>query len=267
MMPPADTASIFFCDESYDEEEIDFLRMVQRWEQEARAHMQSPAALTPSQAALVERIREAFSGITVGPDTTLYLSGVAEDDYQSEEFIAELRRREIRNDWQSIPPSFLIACDDAIPFLDAEGMRYLLPAYMLAELQYPDNGTIGLEIRLSTRGFDEEITEYHNDRLSLLTERQRDCVTDCIRELRLMECNDDLELIATCLLPWEEEDRNARYPHLSDNEYAIQDLRRYCEKHGARPGSSGTTCPPVGDLPPEQELKLPCMDELSNFTF
>lgn len=259
--------AVFFCDESFDEEEVEFLRFVQNLEQIVRENMEQPATLTPSQEALVERIRGAFAGITVGPDTTLYLSGVAEDHYQSEEFITELRRREIRDDWQSIPPTLLAACDDAIPFLDAEGMRYLLPAYMLTELYYPDNGGIGLEIRLSARNFDEEISKYHNNRLSLLTERQRDCVTDCIRELRLMECDESMELISTALLPWEEADRDAHYPHLSDNEYAAQDLRRYCEKHGAHPGSSSSTCPAVDDLPPEQELKLPVMDELSGFTF
>lgn len=258
---------VFFCDESFDEEEVEFLRFVQNLEQSVRKCMEQPATLTPSQEALVERIREAFSGITVGPDTTLYLSGVAEDHYQSEEFITELRRREIREDWQSIPPTLLAACDDAIPFLDAEGMRYLLPAYMLTELHYPDNGGIGLEIRLSARNFDEEISEYLNERLSLLTERQRDCVTDCIRELRLMECDESMELITANLLPWEEEDRNAHYPHLSDNEYAAQDLRRYCEKHGAHPGGSGATHPPVGDLPPEQALTLPGMEGLSPFGF
>lgn len=253
-------SDVFYCDETYDEEAVEFLRMVQEQEEEAREYMQSPAELTPSQAALAERIRQAFAGVTVGPEATLYLSGEAVACYQSAELQDELRRREIRDDWQSIPLPLLKACEHALSYVEAEGLRYLLPAWMLAELYYPHYATAGLELELSRSCAEDLYEEEEKDltrRLDILSERQRDCVTDCIRELRLMECDESLKPVIAFLLPWEEEDRNARFPQLSAEEYAAQDLRRYCERHSAAPGRKALSEPTTTD---EQEWEVPGMD-------
>ena len=251
---------VLYYDDTYDDELIDFLRRIKRIVLTEQARMRQAQALTAHEEALVERIRRAFAGITVGPDTTLYLSGEAEDDYMDEECRDILRRREIRDDWQSIPPELLLACDCATSYVDAEGMRYLLPAWMLTELRYPDCVNTGLEIALSDNSDDPDLLNFNRKKLILLNDEQRACVRDCIRTLRLKEfCDDEDELIFANLLPWEEDDRAAHYPHLSAEQYATQDLLRYCEQHGlsrpARPEFPVTTPPPASTLEEQAELR------------
>ena len=250
---------VLYYDDTYNDELIDFLRRVKGIALKNKARIRHAQALTEHEEALVERIRRAFAGITVGPHTTLYLSGEAEDDYMVEESRDILRRREIRDDWQSIPPELLLACDCATSYVDAEGMRYLLPAWMLAELRYPDCVNTGLEIALCDNSHDPDLADYNRKKLSLLNDEQRACVRDCIRTLRLKEfCDDEDDLIFANLLPWEEADRAAHYPQLSAEQYASQDLLRYCEQHGlsrpARPEFPVTTPPPAST--PEEQAEL-----------
>ena len=251
---------VLYYDDTYDDELIDFLRRIKRVVLTEQARMRQAQALTEHEEALVERIRRAFAGISVGPETTLYLSGEAEDGYMDEESLDILRRREIRDDWQSIPPELLLACDCATSYVDAEGMRYLLPAWMLAELRYPNCVNTGLEIALCDNSNDPDLADFNRKKLRLLNDEQRACVRDCIRTLRLKEfCDDEDELIFANLLPWEEDDRAAHYPHLSAKQYATQDLLRYCEQHGlsrpARPEFPVTTPPPASTLEEQAELR------------
>ena len=251
---------VLYYDDTYDDELIDFLRRIKCIVLTNQARIRQAQALTEHEEALVERIRRAFAGITVGPHTTLYLSGEAEDDYMDEESRDILRRREIRDDWQSIPPELLLACNCATSYVDAEGMRYLLPAWMLAELRYPDCVNTGLEIALSDNSDDPDLANFNREKLSLLNDEQRACVRDCIRTLRLKEfCDDEDDLIFANLLPWEEDERAAHYPHLSAKEYATQDLLRYCEQHGlsrpARPEFPVTTPPPASTTEEQAELR------------
>ena len=250
---------VFYYDDTYNDELIDFLRRVKGIALKNKARIRQAQALTEHEEALVERIRRAFAGITVGPRTTLYLSAEAMDVYMGLESHAILCRREIRDDWQSIPPELLLACDCATSYVDAEGMRYLLPAWMLAELRYPDCVHSGLEISLSDKRNDPDLANFNRKKFSLLNDEQRACVRDCIRTLRLRKfyAGED-ELTHANLLPWEEADRAAHYPQLSAEQYASQDLLRYCEQHGlsrpARPEFPVNT--PLPDSTPEEQAEL-----------
>ena len=168
--------------------------------QAAAKRMREPMALSPSQSALVERIRSAFAGLRVGEDTLLYLSGEAEDsgwNIMDELSLVQLRRLEVRDDWEHIPPELLSICDDGFTYIDAEGMRYMLPAFMVTSMLHPELEPELLSIVLTDSGKAAHL-------LALLNGEQRACVSDFANEMRLAEIRRYHELIAwNDLLPWE----------------------------------------------------------------
>lgn len=186
--------------------------------------------ILPRQADLVARIRTAFAKVGVGADATLYLSGAAEDCYLPEAYQAHLRAHEERRDWQRIPAEVLFCLHDCFPYLQAEGVRFLLPAYMVADLEYPAahwSRDFGLDHALFSSRAGES--------LALLNEAQRACVTDYVNEKRLEEAPDwDSAPFYDWrnLLPWEEEERQTSSPDQAPYLYAEDQLLRYCEKHG-----------------------------------
>ena len=189
-----------------------------------------PTVLPPRLAGLVGRIRAAFAGVDVGEDTTLYLSGAAEDSYQPEAYQAHLRAHEERQDWQRIPPAVLFCAHDCLCYLQAEGVRFLLPAYMVADLQYPAahwSQDFGLNYAL--------FSTWSGEKLEQLNEAQRACVTDYVNEKRLEESAgwDSVPFYDwRNLLPWEEAARQINTPGQAPHLYAEDQLLRYCEKHG-----------------------------------
>ena len=204
--------------------EKEFRRRVRERQLEARACMSEPEQLPPSRQSLLERIRSAYAGVCAGADTILYLSGEAEDEYLSKTFQAELRKEEQRTDWQLIPVDLLAACPNCIDYLDAEGMRYLLPAYMVASLLYPELELASLDYHLTF----EDAAEL----LSLLNDEQRACVTDYVNEMRVEEASEHGGLIVwDVLLPWEEAQRAATESALAPVIYAEKLMLAYCEKH------------------------------------
>lgn len=187
---------------------------------------QRRGALAPSVERLEKRIREAFRKVTVGSNVMLYLSGAAEDDYLPESFQKVLRRQEERVQWGVIPLDMLYACDDCLFYLDAEGTRFLLPAYMCYDLCYPDEGWNGLSDFLSSP----------EGRLGLFNEFQRACVTDYVNEKRLQGMRNgwDAHNLGgwNFLLPWEEQTRLSTRADGSPSFFAEEQLVRYCEREG-----------------------------------
>ena len=84
-------------------------------------------------------IKEAFRGVTLGNGVGLW-EGRALDDYDDERGIASARLRDQRSDWSAIPVEDLCECESSLTFADQEGVRFLLPAFMLAELELPGDG-------------------------------------------------------------------------------------------------------------------------------
>lgn len=84
-----------------------------------------------------ERVRSAihaaFSGVVLGNGVGL-LQGQALDDYADDLSQAQARDLDERNDWSSIPVKRLNECHSSLSFFDGEGVRFHLPAFMLAEL-------------------------------------------------------------------------------------------------------------------------------------
>lgn len=90
----------------------------------------------------VEAIRaaivQAFAGVTLGNGIGLtQAQGI--DDYKSDARCAALREADEKLDWTRIPVEQLDRCNSSLAFFDAEGMRFHLPAYLIADLngEYP----------------------------------------------------------------------------------------------------------------------------------
>jgi hypothetical protein len=83
---------------------------------------------------LILTISEAFRGVTLGDGVGLrQAQGL--DDYEDNETCAAYREHDEKDDWQAISSDDLNDCNSSLSFFDAEGMRFHLPAYMIAELR------------------------------------------------------------------------------------------------------------------------------------
>ena len=85
-------------------------------------------------AAIIEQITAAFDGVSREDGVTLHESR-AIDDQLSPEKRAILRAKDTEKRWQDVPEEDIRTQHDVLCFLDAKGLRYYLPAYMIAELK------------------------------------------------------------------------------------------------------------------------------------
>ncbi len=79
-------------------------------------------------------VRSAFRGVTLGNGAGLRQSQGL-DDYADECTLASYRAQDEKNDWSAIPVAELDRCYSSLSFFDAEGMRFHLPAYLVADLE------------------------------------------------------------------------------------------------------------------------------------
>jgi hypothetical protein len=83
---------------------------------------------------LITVISEAFRGVTLGDGVGL-LQAQGLDDYEDEATCAAFREGDEKEDWRVIATADLNRCNSSLSFFDAAGMRFHLPAYMIAELR------------------------------------------------------------------------------------------------------------------------------------
>ena len=120
--------------------------------------------------ALIHQIDIAFDGVTLGDGIGLWeTDGI--DDYCSETELKNLRERDEKHDWRRISPGDLNDCNAAPCFLDAEGMRFLTPAFLTAELNGQFSGFIDILIYNSIVAVDF---------VQLLSPSQRHVIIACI---------------------------------------------------------------------------------------
>jgi hypothetical protein len=92
-----------------------------------------PAARENKSQEIAALIRDAFSNVTLGNGIGLR-EAQGLDDYEDAETCAAYRAIDEKNDWSRIPVDELNACYSSLSFFDAEGMRFHLPAFLIAEL-------------------------------------------------------------------------------------------------------------------------------------
>ena len=78
-------------------------------------------------------IKSAFKNVVLGDGIGLW-QAQAIDDYETTETQLKARERDEKTDWLAIPNDDLSKCQSSLSFLDAEGMRFLMPAFILGEL-------------------------------------------------------------------------------------------------------------------------------------
>ena len=116
---------------------------------------------------LCNLIREAFAGVTLGDGVGL-MEAQAIDDREDEATRAAVRASDEKEDWSWIPPEKLNRCFSSPAFFDPAGMRFHLPAYLIAYLQgqYIHDAEIPLVI----------LTPYNLARFALLSRVQREAI-------------------------------------------------------------------------------------------
>lgn len=83
---------------------------------------------------LIESINEAFRNVRLEDGIGL-LEANAMDNYCSANDIESCRKNDEREFWDKIPVPLLNECYCALSYFDAKGMKFHLPAFMLASLK------------------------------------------------------------------------------------------------------------------------------------
>jgi hypothetical protein len=86
-------------------------------------------------SALIADIAAAFDGVPRGDGTTLH-EAMAIDDRGSPEEQRAARRLDLEGRWQDVPDGDIFECCSALSFLDEEGFRYYIPAFMVYGLKH-----------------------------------------------------------------------------------------------------------------------------------
>jgi hypothetical protein len=110
-------------------------------------------------------IRAAFDGVKLEDGVGL-TEGLEIDAYSSKEACAVARTSDEKNDWAAIPCQLLDGAATSLSYFDAKGMRFHLPAYLIADLQ----GHLTQDIRFHL------VNNGRHDRFSLLSAEQRSAV-------------------------------------------------------------------------------------------
>jgi len=91
------------------------------------------AKLLADISAVQQLIRDAFCDVTLGDGVGL-LQGQKIDGYADAATQAATREKDEKLNWSRIPADLLNAAHSSLSFFDAEGMRFHLPAYLMANL-------------------------------------------------------------------------------------------------------------------------------------
>jgi len=138
------------------------------WQRQFRLSVRTESiSMTDDESRVANLIRKAFRSVQLGNGVGLmHAQGL--DDYADRQTLAEYRSKDEKDDWSSIPVSALNNCYSSLSFFDAEGMRFHLPAYLIADLE----GTYDHDVVF-------HLTYSENDamsRFSLLADAQRHAV-------------------------------------------------------------------------------------------
>lgn len=83
---------------------------------------------------LIQLINSAFSKVELGNGIGLYEAQII-DDHGSVDARKAARDRDEKVNWRLISAVDLNRCNSSLSFFDAEGMRFHLPAYLIAEIK------------------------------------------------------------------------------------------------------------------------------------
>jgi hypothetical protein len=131
--------------------------------------------LTVEADKLCERVREAFAEEKLGVGVGLF-EGQAIDDYETEQVRSLEREKDQKEFWERIEPEHLNACSSSLSFFDALGMRFHLPAFIIADLR--GEYYMGMAFTLT------HIDDYNRKKFQLFSPVQRQVVREYLHFLR-----------------------------------------------------------------------------------
>ena len=117
--------------------------------------------------ALCDFIRKAFAGVKLGDGVGLQ-EAQGLDDYADEATCADYRSMDEKEDWRLMPIEELNRCYSSLCFFDAEGMRFHLPVYLIADLL--DIDRFGIVFSLT------HLSDSSKSQFALLSSEQRRAV-------------------------------------------------------------------------------------------
>lgn len=124
---------------------------------------------------VIAKIREAFRGVTLGNGVGLF-EGEESDTGASRSMLKPIREKDEKDNWERISVQDLNNCRDSLYFMDAEGMRFHLPACMIAELE----GTYHHDIAFHLTDLDD----HRKSKLAALSKEQWEAVHEFISYTR-----------------------------------------------------------------------------------
>ena len=128
--------------------------------------------MSPSE--LNSLVSQAFVGVELGDGIGLY-EAQAIDNYAIADDVARARDQDIVSDWQELDDSELLANQSSLHFFDAAGMRFHLPAFMLAALNRDYYETLIFVLTYIDSNVDGNVA-YTMDQFSLIDSGQRRAV-------------------------------------------------------------------------------------------
>lgn len=116
---------------------------------------------------LISEIYEAFNSVKLQEGIGLNeAQGI--DDYKDKASCEKLRQQDEKEDWSKIPVNELNRCYSSLSFFDQKGMRFHLPAFMIADIK--DQYQQGLAFELI------HLNEYSENQYSGLSSQERTVV-------------------------------------------------------------------------------------------
>jgi len=112
-----------------------------------------------------ELINLAFKDVTLEDGIGLW-EAQAIDDYESKNVQIDARKKDEKNDWSLFSNEELLRCDSSLSFFNANGMRFHLPAFILAEMDGKESGSIMFHLSHCAK----------SENFSSLTQYQREAV-------------------------------------------------------------------------------------------
>jgi hypothetical protein len=118
---------------------------------------------------LIQSIIKAFKDVKLEEGIGLSQAG-AIDDYETDEVKAACRDKDEKESWMNITSADLNKYYSSLSFFDAAGMRFHLPAYMIAELK--GEYFFGMAFALT------HLSDYTRSQFELLNKEQREVVRE-----------------------------------------------------------------------------------------
>jgi hypothetical protein len=142
--------------------------------------------MTEEGKRVADLIRTAFHDVCLGNGVGLRQARGL-DDYANAATLEEYRSKDEKDDWSKIPLEDLNHYRDTLSFFDAEGMRFHLPAFLIAAI----NGTLTGDVVFHLTHFEHDATS----RFALLSETQRHAVREYLLLYLSEACDDEIGFV------------------------------------------------------------------------